>query len=336
MGIFDTVIDRAKKTRVSAQDTFDEEIRRSKLRQLQGAETEKVLLENEAKIADLEAKKAGSQEKKVSAEVGIMEKMMPTGMWTAFIELLKNRNPQEQMSVKDILELVSQVKEMTASSPEEQPSQGIYTVLNTLITNMGSQRIGPLELVEFMERMRALQGAGVPVKSNTEQFKDFLEIFEKMKALQSPPPQQGTMLSGPGGQMALDDAMKWTDHVLGMEQTRQDFEDKRANMKAVRENAPRAMDIIQEAIRNMRGEGGTGKGGKEVGSPNLPPNVVEGNCPECHLKFWVPASEDNTRVACPKCSGKLVEALEEQERKRKVKPAEKTGGPSMEPYVGER
>lgn len=343
--IFDKVVQESSGKSVDLKTSLEEKLRQRKMQEMDDAVIESTVQATRTRTADLEAKEVEAQSRKVNAEASIMDKFMPQGVWALLAEVLKNKGPQENLTVQDMLTILEYARGQEGTGPPaDQPSEGMWGFLSTMMTTLMAQNktTTPLELVQTMQTLSSMNQPPAPQSGGMfAQLTEFANLAQTFRTLFGPAPNQNgnpaALVEMPGGgHMTLEQIMQWQNHGFDLQLKRDEHDEKIKNWQAARENAPGFIDAIKEFAATLRGEVETkpGSGAKRIyyephGKKPSEKEVInrvgkqaemqELQCPDCKLPFSLPADVDE-EVACPRCSMTILKRLEAAGNAGKLNP----------------
>lgn len=326
MPLFEKVIAEAGDNPGELKDILSRKIRDKKLAEMDDSSVERQVQAERTKTAELEAREVEAGVRKTTAELSVADKLVPQGMWGLITEVLKDRNPQQPMTVQDMLAIMEYAREQQGGGVQEGPPDGMWGFLTAIMGNMANnnQTTTPTELIQLIQTVNAMGHQQQQPQNPMSQMMEMVQAFTAMKGLFGAPAQQGptgTMVGMPGGGvMPLEDLLKYQDHSFNLELRKQDHQEKIENYRAVRENAPTAIQAITEIAQSIRlggGKPGQQKQEQELQQiedkrpqkEQLSPGSQQGaiqpvQCPDCKLQFSVPAELDLSKIdiTCPVCA----------------------------------
>lgn len=339
MPLFDKVIAESSDQPADLKDVLARKMRDKKMAEMDETTIERQVQAERTKTAELEARQTEAEVRKTTAELSVADKLIPQGMWAVIGELLKDRNPNQPMTVQDFLAVMEYAQAQQGGGGQEGPPDGMWGFLTAIMSNMhnNNQTTTPMELIQLIQTVSAMGHQQQAPASPTNQLLEMVQAFGALKGLFSSPAPQvapGTSLAMPGGgAIPLEDFMKYMDHNFNLQMKGEEFRNKMENAKTVREQAPGAIAAITEIAQALR-SGGIKNEQKQVKDTPVrkdqmlpPPPVPDGmqmlGCPDCHLQFAVPADLDLNKVdvTCPQCAVVALK-IREEENVRKHKEAD--------------
>ena len=205
------------------------------------------------------------------------------------------------------------------ASPQQ--SEDIVTLVNTLVSKLNVMDSNTLSQVAGLFQQKGNQSSGPPV-SPSSWLVDTVGAIEKLRGLFAPPAAPASPFPvkiGEGQIIEWENLKNFVDHQFNLQIKREDHEEKKANVKAARENAPALVKTLGDIAMALKGT--PSESSKEKGpSQNLRRFV----CPFCNLEYDLPA--DITEAACPRCAVQQMKAMQEMGNAGKASEGESSGG----------
>lgn len=322
MPLFEKVIAESVDQPGDLKDILGKKLRDKKLQEMDETTIERQVQAEQTKTAELAARQTEAEVRKTTAELSIADKVVPQGLWAVIAELLKDRNPNQPMTVQDMMKIMEFARSQQGEGAAEGPPDGMWGFLTAIMTNMNShnQTTTPLELIQLIQSVSSMGQPQQPQPQNpVDQMVTIAQAFATMKSIFSPPQQQfpsGSQVTMPGGGvLTLEELKDFQNHSFNLEMRKIDHDEKVKNFQTARQVAPGVIPAITELAQALR------KGGmpdqnqkrKQIDTQQreqLPsPRNQQGDfqlvqCPDCNLQFGVPAELDIEKVdiTCPACA----------------------------------
>lgn len=319
MPLFDKVIQESGEQSGDLQSILSRKIRDKKLQEMDDITIERQVQAEQTKTAEMAARQTEAEVRKTNAEISIADKFMPQGMWTLMAELLKDRNPNQPMTVQDMMAILDYAKSQQGDpgAPPQTPPDGMWGFLTAIMQNniSSNQSTSPVELVQLIQTISSMGRQQAAPESAGSELANMVNIFSTMKSLFAPAQSQvpsGTQISMPGGgTLSLDELLKFQDHSFNLEMKKVDHDEKVKNFQTAREVAPQLIPAITEVAQALRQSGKPEAKRERVQKKveELPARQNNGGfqlviCPDCNFQFGVPAGLDLDKVdiTCPVCA----------------------------------
>ncbi len=235
------------------------------------------------------------------------------GFWDFISKVMPNRDPAG-LTLAEVTQLLDRYQSYNPNNSQE-------TALISLVKPLIDKAIEPkpeanhvkdiVEVVSLIETMRNNQPQPPPQLDPNALVLNILDkmgIWDMMHRRSEPTQQNSLVQLKDGNQIALHDLLMLEDRRFDREQKRDDWLEKRENMRVTRENVPRAINAIEVlgtavagAVAERRGGGSPQPSrGNPRGADQRPPKARI-DCPDCKTPNFVDAGA--AVFKCAKCGG---------------------------------